>query len=163
MRAQELRQAVQDCRARALHASAKWAAAALCGLPEEEVMGSPQAPPPAAAAASSSPAYELARSFFDLKVSAILPGASSRSSCMWQCIRWSPVQPALRPAVHQPCRCPFPPLHRAPCRLIACPRRLPVAAQEYRSAAHALQDSHDQLSVFLRGYATYLAGEKRKE
>jgi anaphase-promoting complex subunit 8 len=38
-----------------------------------------------------------------------------------------------------------------------------VTVQEYRSAAHALQDSQDQLSVFLRGYATYLAGEKRKE
>ena len=61
---------MQDCRARALYASAKWAASALCGLPEEEVMGSSQAPPPAAAASSSSPAYELARSFFDLKVSA---------------------------------------------------------------------------------------------
>ena len=68
MRAQELQLAVQDCRARALYASAKWAASALCGLPEEEVMGSSQAPPPAAAAAS--PAYELARSFFDLKVGA---------------------------------------------------------------------------------------------
>ena len=68
--AQELRQAVLDCRARALYTSTKWAASALCGLPEEEVMYSSQTAPPAAAAASSSPSYELARSFFDLKVSA---------------------------------------------------------------------------------------------
>ncbi|EFN59736.1 hypothetical protein CHLNCDRAFT_133336 [Chlorella variabilis] len=99
MQAQELRQAVHDCRSRALYASAKWAATALCGLPEEEVMVSSQAA--AAAPPSGSAAFELARSFFDLK--------------------------------------------------------------EYRSAAHALRDSRDQLSLFLRGYATYLAGEKRKE
>ena len=68
--AQDLRQAVQDCRARALYASTKWAAAALCGLAEEEVMGSSQHPPATAtAASSSSPAYELARSLFDVKVS----------------------------------------------------------------------------------------------
>ncbi|KAL4855210.1 Anaphase-promoting complex subunit 8 [Chlorella vulgaris] len=101
-RAHELRQAVQDCRSRALYASAKWAAAALCGLPEEELMGSSQTAAAAAADCSSGDsAYQLARSLFDLK--------------------------------------------------------------EYRSAAHVLRDSPDPLSLFLRGYAMYLAGEKRKE
>ena len=68
MRAQELRRAVADCRARALYAAAKWAAAALCGLPEEEVMGSSQEAHVAAAAGGTAAAYELARSLFDLKV-----------------------------------------------------------------------------------------------
>jgi anaphase-promoting complex subunit 8 len=36
-------------------------------------------------------------------------------------------------------------------------------SQEYRSAAYALREAKDPLSLFLRGYATYLAGEKRKE
>ncbi|KAI3429609.1 hypothetical protein D9Q98_005695 [Chlorella vulgaris] len=99
-RAHELRQAVQDCRSRALYASAKWAAAALCGLPEEELMGSAQAAA-AADCGSGDSAYQLARSLFDLK--------------------------------------------------------------EYRSAAHVLRDSLDPLCLFLRGYAMYLAGEKRKE
>lgn len=72
MRAQELRRAVADCRARGLYPAAKWAGAALCGLPEEEVMGSSQELPGdgAAAAAGTSAAYELARSLFDLKVRA---------------------------------------------------------------------------------------------
>lgn len=69
MRAQELRQAVQDCRARALYASAKWAAAALCGLPEEDLMGSSQqASTSGGSGAAASPAYELARCLFDQKV-----------------------------------------------------------------------------------------------
>lgn len=96
--AQELLQAVADCRLRGLHAPAKWAAAALCGLSEED---SSPGSTPAASSAGSSPAYELARSLFDVK--------------------------------------------------------------EYRSAAHMLQDCQDPLSLFLRNYATYLAGEKRKE
>lgn len=36
-------------------------------------------------------------------------------------------------------------------------------AQEFQSAAHALRGARDSLSLFLRCYATYLAGEKRKE
>ena len=68
-RAEELRQAVHDCRARALYASAKWAAAALCGMAEEEVMGSSQEQQPAGGGdGGGSPAYQLARSLFDLKV-----------------------------------------------------------------------------------------------
>lgn len=35
--------------------------------------------------------------------------------------------------------------------------------QEYRRCAHALQGATDPLHVFLRCYATYLYGEKRKE
>ncbi|GAB4814903.1 hypothetical protein N2152v2_001949 [Parachlorella kessleri] len=35
--------------------------------------------------------------------------------------------------------------------------------KEYRSAAHALRGATSQRAVFLRSYATYLAGEKRKE
>ena len=66
MRAQELRQAVADCRARGLYVAAKWAAAALCGLPEEDVMGSPQ--DALAAGGGTSAAFDLARSLFDVKV-----------------------------------------------------------------------------------------------
>lgn len=40
---------------------------------------------------------------------------------------------------------------------------LSLIEQEYRSAAHALAGAQDPVSLFLRGYATYLAGEKRKE
>lgn len=58
-----------DCRSRALYASAKWAASALCGLPEEEVLASSQAVAVGESGGSSGAAYELARSFFDLKVS----------------------------------------------------------------------------------------------
>lgn len=35
--------------------------------------------------------------------------------------------------------------------------------QEYRSAAYALRGASSPKAVFLRCYATYLAGEKRKE
>ena len=35
--------------------------------------------------------------------------------------------------------------------------------QEYRSAAHALREARGPKPVFLRCYANYLAGEKRKE
>lgn len=70
MRAQELRQAVVDCRQRGLFASAKWAAAALCGLPEEEVEASSAsaAQQPSSGGGSGGAAFELARSLFDLKV-----------------------------------------------------------------------------------------------
>lgn len=67
--AEELRRAVVDCRSRALYASAKWAASALCGLPEEELSSPPQAVV-GESAGSGSAAYELARSLFDLKVTA---------------------------------------------------------------------------------------------
>lgn len=69
MRAQELRRAVADCRARGLYTAAKWAAATLCGLPEEEVMGSSQELPAAGGGSGgTSAAFDLARSLFDLKV-----------------------------------------------------------------------------------------------
>ena len=42
-------------------------------------------------------------------------------------------------------------------------RRRRRRVQEYRSAAHALQACTDPLSLFMRCYATYLAGEKQKE
>ncbi len=35
--------------------------------------------------------------------------------------------------------------------------------QEYRRAAHALRDIDGNQALFLRCYALYLAGEKRKE
>ncbi|PSC70628.1 anaphase-promoting complex subunit 8-like [Micractinium conductrix] len=38
-----------------------------------------------------------------------------------------------------------------------------IDVKEYRSAAHALQACTDPLSLFMRCYATYLAGEKQKE
>lgn len=63
----ELLQAVSDCRIRGLLVPAKWAAAALCGLPEEQVAAA--AAPPIIVCPTSGPAFELARSFFDLKVS----------------------------------------------------------------------------------------------
>ncbi|KAL4446289.1 hypothetical protein ABPG77_003096 [Micractinium sp. CCAP 211/92] len=95
----ELLQAVSDCRIRGLLVPAKWAAAALCGLPEEQVAAA--AAPPIIVCPTSGPAFELARSFFDLK--------------------------------------------------------------EFHSAAHALRGARDALPLFMRCYATYLAGEKRKE
>ena len=36
-------------------------------------------------------------------------------------------------------------------------------SQEYRRAAHILRGSQNSKAVFLRCYALYLAGEKRKE
>ena len=69
MSAAELQQAVRDCRARALYASAKWAASALCGLPQEELAAAAAAGGTGAAAAPTPPpAYELARCLFDSKV-----------------------------------------------------------------------------------------------
>jgi hypothetical protein len=140
-RAHELRQAVQDCRSRALYASAKWAAAALCGLPEEELMGSAQAAA-AADCGSGDSAYQLARSLFDLKVGHYTLHARTG----WLCAKFTCY------AHLQPCR---------RCGLHAA--RSPCFVQEYRSAAHVLRDSLDPLCLFLRGYAMYLAGEKRKE
>ncbi len=35
--------------------------------------------------------------------------------------------------------------------------------QEYRRAAHVLRGATEPRAAFLRGYSTYLAGEKRKE
>jgi len=83
-RRQELEQGVADCSARALYASAKWAAAALCGLPEAvgPVGGSTVS---AAATASDRPAYELARSLFDVKVTPILPRMQLASASKLPC------------------------------------------------------------------------------
>jgi anaphase-promoting complex subunit 8 len=133
--AQELRQAVQDCRIRALYASAKWAAAALLGLPEQEVQTAAGGDSVAASSSSDrSAAYELARSLFDLKV-----GLNTCSAPPVSCST-----------------CPNPQTTGALYASHACP-------QEYRGAAYALRDSKDSLSLFLRGYATYLAGEKRMQ
>ena len=38
-----------------------------------------------------------------------------------------------------------------------------IALQEYRRVAHVLRASPGQKAKFLRCYALYLAGEKRKE
>lgn len=65
----ELLQAVSDCRIRGLLVPAKWAAAALCGLPEEGVAAA-AAHPSSVGCPTPGPAFELARSFFDLKVRA---------------------------------------------------------------------------------------------
>lgn len=152
MRAQELRQAVADCRARALYASAKWAAAALCGLPEEEVMGSQQQQQPdsSSGGGGGSAAYELARSLFDLKVRAawlLLLAHGTVRCCLCN---------ALRVAAPSSTTTAGP-------TLAICPPDVPRRVQEYRSVAHTLRDAHDPASTFLRCYATYLAGEKRKE
>ncbi len=63
----ELLQAVSDCRIRGLLVPAKWAAAALCGLPEDQVAAA--AAPQNVVCPTPGPAFELARSFFELKVS----------------------------------------------------------------------------------------------
>lgn len=129
-----------DCRIRGLLVPAKWAAAALCGLPEEEVAAAGRGP--ASASPSPGPAFELARSFFDLKV--------RRRACgdLWS----REFGYRGRVAPHSPASA------RSAGR--ATPIRRP---QEFHSAAHTLRGARDALSVFLRCYATYLAGEKRKE
>ncbi len=38
-----------------------------------------------------------------------------------------------------------------------------LSAQEYRRAAHVLKGLGGAKTLFLRSYATYLAGEKRKD
>lgn len=163
MRAQELRQAVADCRARGLYAATKWAAAALCGLPEEEVMGASEEV--LAAAAGVSAAFDLARSLFDIKVRLRLGSVHAAAACcafcnasLGCCRKHLPLCGA-QPSRHTSLRLPttgsrphFPMLSDAPPLL-----------QEYRSVVHMLAGATDPQSLFLRCYATYLAGEKRKE
>lgn len=169
-RAEELRQAVSDCRQRALHASAKWAAAALCGLPEEELMGASQQASTSGGGGGTSPTYELARCLFDQKVRC-LPVVRAPCARLLACGTCS-AAPARARACHHRAACTSaacasarascrrqPPL-RPPNRLGPCP---PRALQEYRSAAHMLAGAEEPLPLFLRCYATYLAGEKRKE
>lgn len=63
----ELRQAIKDCRDRGLFAAAKWAAVQLAGLPATDQTASNNANAPG----SNEPydeTFELARSFFDIKV-----------------------------------------------------------------------------------------------
>lgn len=60
---------------------------------------------------------------------------------------------------------PHPSSSRSPCLADPAldPRPPPVCLQEYRRAAHALAGLTGPLPTFLRLYATYLAGEKRRE
>lgn len=163
MRAQELRQAVADCRARGLYAATKWAAAALCGLPEEEVMGASEEV--LAAAAGVSAAFDLARSLFDIKVRLRL--GERACSC-----RVLPVQRSNHMlAAGNSCRSAAPNHPNQPAAATTSSRPQfsahvvprPATLQEYRSVVHMLASATDPQSLFLRCYATYLAGEKRKE
>lgn len=155
---QELRQAVSDCRERGLFAAAKWAAQQLVALPVDQDPSSSgaaagHAPSNSSVGASSAERdlFDLARSFFDCKVSAQGPPLV----LFWLLLLLAAAAAAVEGSSRSSGALLGPPE----------PSRLGGGGvlQEYRSAAHTLAGVPSPRARFLRGYSTYLAGEKAKE
>ncbi|CAM6019838.1 unnamed protein product [Sphagnum balticum] len=135
----ELRHAIRHLRDRGLYTAAKWAAEQLVGLPEEK-SSSNTGPSSAAAASSESEKSKLKRPSRQKDSATQVGTGYAGSRYMQEADDKEEEDDDLL--------------------LLA---KAFFDMREYRRAAHALQGSTHKKAFFLRCYATYLAGEKRKE
>ncbi|KAH7687584.1 anaphase-promoting complex subunit 8 protein [Dioscorea alata] len=149
----ELRAAVRHLSDRCLHAASKWAAELLVGIEPDH--STTVIPPPSIASSRATPSSS----------------SSSSSAPHHHSAYVSSLRRRIRPSLEQTplggvsyVRTPVPDedfgdgdndRYLLAKSLFDC--------REYRRAAHALRDQTGKKSVFLRCYALYLAGEKRKE
>jgi anaphase-promoting complex subunit 8 len=146
--AAELLDAIYELRERGLHTAVTWATEQLVGL-WMPVQAPDQLPAPSGALqhAETNPRYHLARSYFDLKVGrARLPADGACSDLDFD----------RMPAAADP-------PGQARCQTGRPPTLADLPLQEYRRAAHALQDVPGVKALFLRCYSLYLAGERARE
>ena len=132
---EELRHAIIELRSRRLDQAAKWAAEQLVGLPPTDDCQRGSCTSQAARETPVSDLYLLAMSHFDHKVRWL-----NSAEAPLPCFPASKLR-AIR-QVHSKFNC---------------------ALQEYKRAAHVLQQEAGNKPFFLRMYSLYLAGEKRKE
>ena len=132
---EELRHAIIELRSRRLDQAAKWAAEQLVGLPLTDECQRSSSAGQAARETPVSDSYLLAMSYFDHKVCQLISAEA--------------------------------PLPCFPASKLSATNQIHItfesALQEYKRAAHLLQQEAGSKPFFLRMYSLYLAGEKRKE